>query len=56
MGIVNNVFKLILLTSHKVDSSVMLCFKIVGFCSKLMVLFFPQFYSIILFADIAAPL
>ena len=33
----------------------MLCFKIVGFCSKLMVLFFPQFYSIILFADIAAP-
>ena len=39
MGIVNNVFKLILL--NKVDSSVMLCF---------------QFYSIILFADIAAPL
>ena len=24
----------------------MLCFKIVGFCSKLMVLFFPQLYSI----------
>ena len=55
MGIVNNVF-LIDFTCHKVDSSVMLCFKIVGFCSKLMVLFSPQFYAIILFADIAAPL
>ena len=43
-------------TCHTVDSSVMLCFKIVGFCSKVMVLFLSQFYSIILFADIAVPL
>ena len=42
MGIVNNVFKLILLVTKLTLLHVMLCFKIVGFCSKLMVLFFPN--------------
>ena len=54
MGIVNNVFKLILLVTKLTLLSC--CVLRLQVSAQNYGVIFPQFYSIILFADIAAPL